>query len=188
MTHILQWRQLPPAVVTRWRGPAGTMAPSASAVPAPPLAAVIGPPGAIGPAGASGAAGAIGPVGPQGTPGPVGQAGATGLTGAAGPAGATGASGPAGPAGPPPVSGTATLTLGDPAGRLEHQEAFAAPGLTPSSRLILSLAPTSDADENDPEMTDLLALAASPGAGSLTITAAFASAMSGPLKINWSAF
>jgi hypothetical protein len=167
MTMLLQWRQAPPAIVTRWRGPDGTLAPSALHVPARPLAAVIGPPGSVGPAGATGNPG---PVGPQGTAGPIGPTGATG------------------PAGASPASGTATLTIADPAGRLEHQETVSAPGVTPVSRLFVSLAPTSDADENDPELTDLLALSASPGAGTLTITAAFDTAMSGPIKFNWSAF
>ena len=80
------------------------------------------------------------------------------------------------------------MTITDPAGRYEHQEILVAPGITPSSRLFAALAPASDADENDPEFTDLLALAASPGVNSLNITAAFATAMSGPIKINWSAF
>lgn len=80
------------------------------------------------------------------------------------------------------------MTLSDPAGQLEHQQVVSAPGVTLASRLFVTLAPASDADENDPEMTDMLALAASPGAGSLTVTAAFAAPMSGPIKINWSAF
>ncbi len=191
MTVVLGWRHPPPAIVTRWRGPDGTLAPSALAVPVRPLAAVIGPPGVAGPAGPAGATGATGLIGPQGTAGPAGPIGATGSigpTGAPGNAGATGVTGPVGPAGPAPLSGTATMTLSDPAGQLEHQQVVSAPGVTLASRLFVTLAPASDADENDPEMTDMLALAASPGAGSLTVTAAFAAPMSGPIKINWSAF
>ncbi len=167
MTIVLQWRHAPPAIVTRWRGPDGTRAPSALHAIARPLAVVIGPPG---PAGVAGAAGPPGPVGQAGPPGPAGPAGA------------------AGQAGLTPLSGIAVLNIPDFKGQSEHQELVAAPGVTPTSRVFLALAPGADADENDPELTDLLVLSANPGANSLTVTAAFASAMSGPLKLYWSAF
>jgi hypothetical protein len=87
-----------------------------------------------------------------------------------------------------PLSGTASLSLVNPAGKLEHSESVVATGVTPAARLFIALAPTSDEDENDPELTDLAAISASPGTGSIAVTAAFAAPMSGPLKINWSAY
>lgn len=50
MTLSLYWRIPERRVTLRWRGPAG-MAESVSRDPAPPAAAVIGPPGPPGPAG-----------------------------------------------------------------------------------------------------------------------------------------
>jgi Collagen triple helix repeat (20 copies) len=218
MTLLLLWRQSDPPIVTIWRGPEGSLAPSALAVPPRAFATLIGPPGVAGPAGPPGAAGATGPAGPAGATGAsgpagatgatgpsgpagpggaagsAGPAGATGVTGATGPAGPTGATGPAGPqgvqgvAGPSPLSGTALLSLVNPAGKLEHFESVAAAGVTPSSRLFVALAPTNDDDENDTELSDLAAISASPGTGSIAITAAFSAPMSGPIKINWSAY
>ncbi len=54
MTLNLVWRQPSPPIITQWRGPSGTILPSALAPLAPPvLAAVIGPPGPTGAAGAT---------------------------------------------------------------------------------------------------------------------------------------
>jgi hypothetical protein len=52
----LGWRLPEPAIVTRWRGPDGRLAPSALVVPLMPIPTLIGPPGQTGPAGP------IGPV------------------------------------------------------------------------------------------------------------------------------
>ena len=86
------------------------------------------------------------------------------------------------------MNGTATLTISEPAGRMEHQESVSATGVTPGNRLFLSLEPTNDSDENAPEMIDLVSLSALPGSDSITVTATFAAPMSGPVKLNWSAF
>lgn len=178
----LTWRQPDPPIITRWRGPDGSLAPSALAVPLRPIATLIGPPGTTGNSGPTGPTGAIGPqgpVGPIGTTGAIGSIGATGPTGATGPIGATGTG---------PLSGTASLTVPDPAGRLEHLETLAAPGVTASNRLFVGLAPVDDGDENDPELTDLICLSALAGSNSIAVTATFGGRMSGPIKLNWSAF
>jgi hypothetical protein len=48
---ILNWRQVDPVIVTRWRGPEGGLASVALANPPLPIPTIIGPPGATGPAG-----------------------------------------------------------------------------------------------------------------------------------------
>jgi hypothetical protein len=52
----LVWRQPDPSLVTRWRGPEGSLIPSALSVPLMPIATLIGPPGVAGPPGAVGPA------------------------------------------------------------------------------------------------------------------------------------
>jgi hypothetical protein len=47
----LQWRMPDAPITTRWRGPDGSLAPSALAVPIMPIATLIGPPGVAGPPG-----------------------------------------------------------------------------------------------------------------------------------------
>ncbi len=54
MTMLLQWRQLPPPLTLRWRGPDGGIAPVAAASSAISIATLIGPPGVPGPAGPEG--------------------------------------------------------------------------------------------------------------------------------------
>lgn len=156
----LRWRQPEAAIVTRWRGPDGSLARSALAVPPMPLATLIGPPGVPGAAGAQGPAG---PAGPQGPVGPQGPAGAGGLT------------------------GSATIIAPGPTGVIEWEETVAATGIVPASRIFLSLAPAADDDENCPEMLALSSLSALAGSDQITVTAAFAEVTSGPVKLNWSA-
>lgn len=50
----LQWRQPDPPLRLRWRGADGRLAPSALAVPVPPVPTLIGPPGIAGPPGPEG--------------------------------------------------------------------------------------------------------------------------------------
>lgn len=83
------------------------------------------------------------------------------------------------------LSGVGVVTV--PNNSLEHEQTIAAVGVTPASRIMLTLAPAQDADENDPSMTDLIAMAGAPGTDQITISAAFSSPMAGPLSINWSA-
>lgn len=83
------------------------------------------------------------------------------------------------------ATGDAVLTLAT--NRFEHEETVAAVGVTGTSRVNVWLAPASDADENVPEMIDLITMSAAPGIGQITVTAAFDIPTAGPLKIQWSA-
>lgn len=54
MTMLLQWRQLPPPLSLRWRGPDGVVATVAAASSPSSIPTLIGPPGVPGPAGPEG--------------------------------------------------------------------------------------------------------------------------------------
>ncbi len=177
---VLGWRKPDPPIVARWRGPDGSLAPSALAVPPQPIATLIGPPGLPGPQGPQGEPGSAtgaGPAGPAGSAGPIGPQGATGLQGASGPQGASGSS----------ISGVATITVPDGAGRFEHQQSVIATGVTPASRIILTLAPATDMDENTPELLDLASVSGAPESNAISIAAHFSAPVSGPISFNWSA-
>lgn len=85
-------------------------------------------------------------------------------------------------------SGVATVTIAQQLGALEHTQTVSAPGVTPSSHILVSLAPAQDTDENDPELLDVTSLWAAPGTDQITIGVTFAVPASGPILINWSAF
>jgi Collagen triple helix repeat (20 copies) len=173
-------------------GPAGIAGPAGLAGPPGPK----GDPGAIGSKGDRGdpgAAGATGAPGPAGAQGPKGDPGAMGTTGPKGDPGNPGIAGPKGDPGVPGIPGAAALggfvTITLPAGRgvREWRESVAAPGVTPTSRVQLGLAPASDAQENDPELLFPIALWARPTLGSLQIGAAFAHPVAGAVTLIWSA-
>ena len=63
----------------------------------------------------------------------------------------------------------------------------AASGVTPASRVQLTLAPANDNDENDPEFLDVTAIAGSPQSNQILVSASFSAPVSGPIKLNWSA-
>jgi hypothetical protein len=86
------------------------------------------------------------------------------------------------------LKGEVTVTPTTVGGVLEHAETVTATGVTASSVVMLTLAPGTDADENDPELLDVLAYAALPLTNQIEITASFATRTSGPIKFNWSAF
>lgn len=86
------------------------------------------------------------------------------------------------------LKGEVTVTLPGGAGAINHEETVTATGVTGSSVVMLSLAPGTDADENDPELLDVLAYAARPLTDQIEITASFGTRTSGPVKFNWSAF
>ena len=82
-----------------------------------------------------------------------------------------------------PIAGTATITVAN--NSLSHVETVAASGVTASQRVIASIAPHLDSDENDAEMLDVLALSAAAGTGQITVDIAFATMTAGQIKINW---
>jgi hypothetical protein len=93
--------------------------------------------------------------------------------------------GPQGAPGPAATSGITTITV--PNNRMEWEETVTASGVTGASRIFLSLAPTTDFDENSAEMLSVDAMSATPGTGQITISMAFAEPTAGPIKMNWMA-
>lgn len=83
------------------------------------------------------------------------------------------------------IGGLATITV--PNSRYEWEETVTATGVTGTSRIMLSLAPALDTDENDPSFLDVMNMSATPGTGQITVAMAFATPAAGPIKLNWSA-
>ncbi len=84
-----------------------------------------------------------------------------------------------------PLTGTGLLAVADNA--LEASSIISAPGIAPTSVITVSLAPSLDADENSPDLLDLVTLWAEPGTDQITLNATFSDPTSGAVKINWSA-
>lgn len=175
--------------ITYQTGPVLRLTPQGGATvklttPAKPAAVRVSPvanPGARGPQGERGLQGIQGERGLQGLQGDAGVQGEQGLQGIQGVAGVDGQDGAG------MLSGLATITVPGFAGRAEWEESVAAPGVTPASRIFVSLAPASDADENGPETLDLRSLSGAPGTDTITFMATFGEPTSGPILINWSA-
>ena len=83
------------------------------------------------------------------------------------------------------LKGTATLTVAN--NQFSDTETITAVGVTPSSMVQVWLAPTTSADENEPEMLDLMTIGAVPLTGEIEITLSFSAPTAGPVKLNWSA-
>lgn len=84
-----------------------------------------------------------------------------------------------------PITGTGVLAVVDNA--LEASTVISAPGVAPTSIITVALSPSLDADENSPELLDLVTLWAEAGTDQITLNATFADPTSGAVKINWSA-
>lgn len=78
----------------------------------------------------------------------------------------------------------ATITVPAP-GRFEHYQTITDAAVSPTSVINIWLGATVNADENCPEMLDLVTLSAIPGAGNFEVTAAFSARTSGPIKLNY---
>lgn len=78
---------------------------------------------------------------------------------------------------------TVTITV-PAAGQREHTETVAAVGCTPTSKLLVCLAPALDSEENDPITLDVVSLSAVSGTDQATISIAFSEETSGPIKLN----
>ena len=74
-----------------------------------------------------------------------------------------------------------------PYGDLSHVQTVSAIGVTAASRVFLAVAPHSDADENSPELLDLLSISGAAGTDQITITLTFATPTGGPIKLYWRA-
>jgi hypothetical protein len=173
-------RPAPRILITPATGPAVTL--TGAQPPQRITISARGPQGIPGPAGSAGAQGPQGPAGATGATGPAGSPGATGPAGPQGPQGATGPQGPAGADGAPAAFVPLTVTVPQP-GRLEHVETVALAGATSASRVMLSLAPHTDDDENSAEMLAIDAMSAETGTGAATITLSFPEITSGPIKL-----
>ena len=84
-----------------------------------------------------------------------------------------------------PFTGTGLLAVGD--NMFEASTVVSSPGVLPTSTITVSLAPALDADENSPELLDLVTLWAEAGTDQITLNATFSEPTSGAVKINWSA-
>jgi hypothetical protein len=86
------------------------------------------------------------------------------------------------------LGGIITVTLPQGAGQLEWRESVTAAGVIPANRIFLSLATTSDDDENDAELLDIGSVQGAATGGAIAVNLAFLTPTSGPIKLNWSAF
>lgn len=80
---------------------------------------------------------------------------------------------------------TATANLGV-RGVFEHRETISDASVSASSKIVLSLAGSTDGDENDAEMLDLYGMSAIPADGNITVVMSFKEKTSGPIKLNYS--
>ena len=85
------------------------------------------------------------------------------------------------------TAGALVATVPGPAGRFEHDETLAAVGVTAGMKVLLSLAPHADTDENNEHALDLMGMAGEAGTDTLTVRLAFGSLTSGPIRINYMA-
>jgi hypothetical protein len=83
------------------------------------------------------------------------------------------------------LGGAAILSL--PSARYEHEQVISAVGVTPSSRVTISLQSGLDSDENTSDLLDLITMAGIPATDQITVTAQFSAPTQGPVLINWSA-
>jgi hypothetical protein len=83
------------------------------------------------------------------------------------------------------AGGTATVTV--PQSRFEHEQVITATGVTPSSRVTISLGTMLDSAENAADMLDIASMGAVPGTNQITVQMAFRTRTSGPIPLNWSA-
>jgi hypothetical protein len=82
------------------------------------------------------------------------------------------------------VSGGVVLTIPGK-GAYEHRQTFALAGVTPASRIFVGLGTHTDADENDPELLDLVLLAAVPRTDAFDVIATFSMPTQGDIKLNY---
>ena len=82
---------------------------------------------------------------------------------------------------------TVAVPAGASAGQLECEQNIVAAEVIPTHRIFLSLAATSDDDENDPELLDIASMQGVAGNGAIAINLTFLTPTSGPIKLNWSA-
>lgn len=85
-------------------------------------------------------------------------------------------------------SAAGTLTgeiLVNPTNAMEVDQTFFIPEMTATRRVWLSFANGTDADENTPEMLDVLSMAAFSGAGTLRVLLSFGTLTTGPIRLQY---
>ena len=80
------------------------------------------------------------------------------------------------------ISSAATLTV--PASSFYHEETVAFVGCTSSMKIVCSLAPHDDADENSEELLNVVSMSADAGTDSAIVNIAFSDPTTGAVKIN----
>jgi len=81
---------------------------------------------------------------------------------------------------------SATITVpSTQGGTLQHTQAISDAAVTNSSKIMVMLGAAGDADENEAEKLDVMALSAVPGSGTFTVTANFATRTAGAIKLNY---
>lgn len=83
------------------------------------------------------------------------------------------------------LGGVATITAAN--NSREVEQTVAATGVTGSMRVLVSLAATTDADENEAETLEVAALMGRAGTDQITFSASFLTPVAGPILLNWSA-
>jgi hypothetical protein len=85
------------------------------------------------------------------------------------------------------LAGQATITAPGPQGVIEWSEQVTATGVTPSSRIFLSLASATDDLVYHPDFVDLVSVSGDAETDAIIISIVFSSPYSGPIILNWSA-
>lgn len=114
----------------------------------------------------------------------IGLALLAGEPGEEGPMGPPGLSGSGGGSAYTPLSAEVVITPPGPAGVLEHMEVVAFVGCLPTHRVLVSVAPHLDTDENGAEGLHIAALSALADTDQVSVVAAFGERTSGPIKLN----
>lgn len=78
---------------------------------------------------------------------------------------------------------SATANLPSGAGVYDYEQTVTDAAVSGTSKIMLSLDPGADTDENEPEFIDLINMTAFPSAGSFTLSMTFREPHSGPIKI-----
>lgn len=81
-----------------------------------------------------------------------------------------------------PLTGEVTI---NPVNALQVDQTFFIPAMTANRRVWLSFANGTDADENTPEMLDVMSMAAFSGAGTLRVLLSFGTLTTGPIRLQY---
>ncbi len=70
-------------------------------------------------------------------------------------------------------------------GYLQHTEVITDAGVSPTSKIILSIGGGTSADENEAEMLDISGMSATAGTGNFTVMVNFLTRTAGIVKLNY---